>query len=168
MSLRKLRVRLRVQLDDAWRAQDRLQVYTDWGDGTVDAAKPLLSRSIRSFPMDIRRTVHHAGYGLEPYGMTPYGGDLATPVLNSGYGFDPYGEVAYGETARYLWVDVLVPQAHGSWKFAAQAIDGAGNEQGALQDFIRFLSGDDPAPLGSFSYDSYDSGTDVVTFAVSV
>jgi hypothetical protein len=168
MSLRKIRVTLTVEIDEAWRASDRLQVYTDFGDGSIDTTKPLLSRSLETFPDDIRQTVHHEGYGDEPYGDVPYGGAEAVSSGPHGYGDDPYGDVEYGGALRHVEVDVLVPQAHGTWKFAVKAIDGAGNAQGALQEFTLFVSGTDPEPVASFAFDSYDSGDDVVTFDVTL
>lgn len=168
MSLRKLALDLLVEIDPSWRPLDRLQVFTDFGTGTIDTDRPLIFRPRRIFPADSHDRVRRLGYGEEPYGLQPYGAEGAVVDRVHGYGWDPYGEVEYGGTTKHVVVPVEIPQAYGTWKFAAQTIDGAGNEQGALTEFSRFVSGENPPPLASFVYTSYDSGSDKLTFTFTV
>lgn len=168
MSLRGLQVDLRVELIPAWRASDRAQIYTDFGSGTIDTDNPLLKTPAALFPDDPRDRVANAGYGEEPYGRAPYGHERAVSEPLQGYGGDQYGEVIYGGQTRTVVIPVQIPQAYGSWKFAAQAVDGAGNLQGALSEFTQFVSGEDPPVLASFAFSSYDSGSDKVTFTFSL
>lgn len=168
MSLRGQRVDLRVEVDPTWRATDRIQVYTDRGTGTVDANVGLLRAPQRIFPDDQRDGVAHLGYGEEPYGKVPYSHERGVTGRDHGYGQDRYGEVGYGETVRVVIVAVDIPQAYGNWKFAAEAVDGAGNVQGALVEFTQFVSGEDPPPLASFAFSSYNGGSDKVLFSFTL
>jgi len=167
MGRRKVEINLQLQVHSTWRSADRVQVYTDSGTGTVDADSPLLPVARPLFPFDPLDRVAEGGYGVSPYGVAGYGGG---PVGcgQSGYGIAPYAEGPYAGSYEVAHVTVAVIPGYGDWIFAAQAIDGAGNEQGELQEFTKFLSGENPPPLSAFAYSSYDSGTDTLTFGVAV
>ena len=168
MGFRQSQVDLWIKVEDDWRAADTIQVYTDFGSGTIDEDKPLLAVRAAIFPEDFRDRVWSGGYGDNPSGEVPYGEAGATASYDEGYGADPYGDVPYGETERKIKIPVAVESAYGTWKFAARVYDGAGNPQGALVEFSQFMSGENPPPLASFAYSSYDSGTDIVSFSFSV
>jgi len=166
MGLRQMTVRLRVPIEDGWRSTFTVQVYTDFGDGSIDTTRPLLGRRVRVFPADVQDAERNPGYGGEIYGQRVYGAGRAVDRPRRGYGFNPYGQVEYGRASRYALIDVSVPQGYGSWKFAAKVYDGAGNAQGALVEFTQFVSGENPPPLSAFSLSSYTKVTDKVVFTI--
>jgi len=158
------RVRLRIEIDPTWRANDRLQVFTDWGTGTIDTDKPLLFRPVRIFPDDPREDVAPRPWMTERLGTAISSRARGGRSGIGEEGLWPAGGL--GAWKRYRAVEVLLPSAYGTWKFACRVIDGAGNEQGDLVEFSRFMSGEDPAPVASFAYDSFDDETDKATFAI--
>jgi hypothetical protein len=165
MTMRGQRVVLWVPIESGWRAGDVLQVFTDWGTGTIDETEPLLTRPVRIFPEDIRTTVAHPGFGEEEFASSPFGGTLATPRAEDwGFGRDVFAGVAFGDATPFVRVPVQIPADYGTWKFAAQVTDGAGNEQGELQEFSQFISSENPPPLAAFGYSGYNEETDKVTF----
>ena len=169
MTMRGQRVVLRVPIESDWRAGDQLQVFTDWGDGSIDTSKPLLTRAVRIFPDDPRTTAANPGYGQERYGSTPYGGSAPrSRRKDRGFGHDRYGGHAYGHCTAFLRVPVQITPGYGTWKFAARVADGAGNEQGALQEFSQFVSSENPPPLAAVAFSGYDEGTDKVTLAYTL
>ena len=80
--------------------------------------------------------------------------------------------MAYPGGANFAEITVMVPQAYGTWMFAARVEDGAENQQAALGtpsklvEVTQFVSGEEPL-TPELAYASYDSGTDVVTFNVT-
>lgn len=163
----KMIVDLRIIADPTWRAQDRVQVFADWGTGTIDTTRPLLAAPMRLFPADPRELVGHETIFDAPMGAMPMSGARAVTIEPTGCLENPFGE-AMNTLMRFCIVPVAVDQAYGTWKFAVRVQDGAGNQQGALQEFSMFLSGEDPPPLSAFAFDSYNAGTDKVVFAVAV
>lgn len=163
-------VSLQVQIDPTWRPSDRLQIYTDSGSGTVDDSAPLLATPAEIFPDEARDLVEFGGHGSWSHGSVPHGGaiSVASPDKLKGHGSWPHGSVPHGGGPAYAVIEVQIPQAFGDWKFSAEAIDGAGNVQGALSEFTQRVSGEDPLPLTSFSFSSFNIGTDTATFAVAV
>jgi hypothetical protein len=159
-------IRLRIPIDPSWRAADRVQVYSDFGSGTVDTDRPLLNPARRLFPDDPRDA--NNGGSIAQNGLCrmalsrrparrPQGMKKRSPL-----------EASLAGTTRYVFMDVVVPAGYGMWKFAAEAADGAGNPQGGLNEFQQFVSGEDPPPLSSFAFDSYDDVNDVVSFSFSL
>ena len=158
-------VTVRVPVDQSWRAGDTLQVYCDQGSGTIDFTRPLLNPRFDMFP----GTFEERGYGGEPYGAVPYGGGAPTTKRGGGYGDQAYGSVPYGGGTAHVDVRVFVGQGFGSYKFAAETFDRAGNVQsGAPVEFSQLVSGGDPPPLRRFDFGSFASVTDQVTFNVAV
>lgn len=160
-------VNLRIPVDDSWRAGDTLQVYTDFGTGTIDTDQPLLPRRIAAFTE--KRA--ELGYGEFDIHAVPYGLERAPSQRSGGYGDQPYGDGVdgYGGGQPYVEVTVEVDETFGAWKFAAEVADAAGNVQAdALTEITHLVSGEDPDPADSFAFNSYDSGNDQCVFDVSV
>lgn len=61
----KQAVTLRVPIDVDWDAGDRLQVYSDFGSGTIDTTKPLVVRGPDMFPGQQQAR----GVGVRPVGI---------------------------------------------------------------------------------------------------
>jgi hypothetical protein len=158
-------LQLRVPCDDTWKANDRVQVYTDYGTGELDMDAPLLSRPLAMFP-----GVHFpGGYGRNAYGSTPYGNRRPAWQNKGGYGRTKYGSVPYGQGEPYINVSVDIEDAHGDWTFGVEVVDGAGNPQsGAVAETTYHVSGEDPAPAGTFAFSSYDSESDQCEFTIGL
>lgn len=165
--MNQITVTLKIPVVAGWRALDGVQVFTDYGTGTIDTDRPLLATPRRLFPKEKRDRVKHGGHGSAAYGASPAGEVTAVPQRRSGHASDPHASVAYGAGKDYAELMVMVPQDYGAWKFAARVEDGAGNQQGSLVELTHFISGEEPLIPGTFAYSSYDSGTDVVTFSLS-
>ena len=155
-------ITVRVPVNDAWDASDRLQVYTDFGSGTIDLTKPLLSRQSGLF------TGQHParGVGRQPVGRGRVGSGKASRA-RGGVGRTRVGRTPVGRTPPFVDLIVDVPAEFGTWKFAVGAVDRDGTVQsGGLQETSLVVSGTDPPPLASFAFDSYDGGNDQVTFDI--
>ena len=157
----KQTVLLKVGIPEGWDAGDRVQVYTDFGTGSVDLTKPLLARAFDVFPRE-----HPArSYGRQPYGRGRLG-DGKAPRRTTGIGRTIHGKTPYGTAPPLVKIPVQVPAAFGTWKFAVRVVDQAGNPQSAALEVITaVVSGTEPPPLASFTFDSYDAETDQVIFA---
>ncbi len=158
------RVILPIPIADGWDAGDRLQVFTDWGDGTIDTSTPLLARPLNIFPGQQR---------AKPLGRQPVGrgrvGDHKASRPRRGLGRTRIGRTPVGTTPAVIHVPVDVPPAFATWKFAAQVVDVNGNVQSEdPAEISAVVSGTEPGPLASFALDSYDDGTDQATFAFAV
>jgi len=163
-----LEVTLRVPVQAGWRASDRLQVFSDVGSGSLDADNPLLTCPLAMFPNDVRSDVTHGGWGADPWGSVPWGGVEPVSPFSGGWGADPWGSVPWGGAKPFIEVRVWIGEDFADYKFAAQAIDGAGNVQGSLVEFTHLVSGENPHTLKSFALDSYDAETDTITFTFEV
>ena len=157
-------VTLAVPYDDAWDAGDRLQVFTDFGSGTIDVSQPLLARAVEIFP----RQFPARGLGQQPLGVGQAGnGKAARPPGKAGRTI--LGVTPLGTAPPLLDVSVDAPPVFGTWKFAARAADRYGNVQAAsLAEATTCVSATEPTPLATFRLASYDAGTDVFTFDVAV
>ena len=155
-------ITLRVPYPSAADAGDRLQIYTDFGTGTVDHAKPLLARPIELFPGETKR---FAGHGTEAYGQSRYGIGRASPPKGPGHGAERYGSTPHGSVPRSIDLVVEVPPAFGTHKFEVELQDSEGNAQGgSLPQLAAMVSGTRPPTLSSFAYDSYDDVNDLIQF----
>lgn len=151
---------LRVPIDDAWDAGDRIQLYTDRGTGTVDTTDPLLVRPQEIFPGEIAAR----GYGVHPYGVGR-AGDFKASRPSCGIETGVYGVTPYGTAPPFVEIEVDLPAAHGAWKFAIEVIDRDGTVQaGALSEIQMVVSGTEPSPLSAFAFNNYNAGSDQVTF----
>lgn len=156
-----------IEVDTSWEADYTVQIFTDFGDGSIDESTPLFEQALALFP----GVAFPGGYGETPYGDGPYGGEGAVFANTGGYGDGPYGETegGYGEGASY--VEAFVPielDAVGDWLFGVKVYDNAGNVQSAaITEFTFHVSSEDPDPPKTFSYGSYNSGTGVFTFNVA-
>lgn len=159
----KQTVTLRVLVDDAWDANDRLEVYTDNGTGTIDTTTPLLVRQGGVFPGR-----HPArGVGRQPVGRGRVGTGKAA-LSSGGIGRTRVGKTPVGRTPLFVDLTVDVDAAHGTWKFAVGAVDRDGSVQsGGLQETSLVVSGTDPPPLNKFELNSYDGGSDQVIFDIA-
>ena len=156
----KTAVKLRVPYPDQADAGDALQIYTDFGSGTVDTGKPLLATPLQLFP---GRKKRFEGIGTEVIGVNAVGG-LASPPLRSGIGNEIIGQTPVGAGEPFLDVVVLIPPGFGKYKFAAELVDENGNKQAAaLPEVQAMVSSIDPPTVKSFSFGSYDGVTDTVT-----
>lgn len=156
----KQAVTLRVPIDESWDAGASLQVFCDFGSGTIDTSKPLLRR-----PREVFAGQRAArGVGLQPVGIGRTG-DFKASRPRGGLGRTRVGVTPLGTTPPFIDVTVDVPPAFGVWKFAAQVLDRDGNPQsGPLQEISAVVSGTQPAALKSFSLFGYDAGADQVIF----
>jgi len=155
---------IRVNVDEAWHAGTRLQLYTDRGTGTVDTNAPLLPVAVPVFGENVR-----AAYGVQPFGRGRFG--TSKPRLpRGGVGTITWGKTPFGETPPpSLDLGVQVSAAFGAWKFQARAVDAAGNPQpGVLGETQRVVSGTRPTRPLAFAFDSYDAPTDRATFAFAL
>ncbi len=157
----RVAVTLRINVPGAWQHGTRVQVFCDFGTGTIDLGQPLLARPIDPYA----RTVRPRGHGSVAHGSVPHG--AATAELGGGgHGYHAHGSVAHGAAVSSFVVTVQVPDACGLWKFAAQAIDEAGNAQGdALTEWQAYVSGRQPRPVGGFALVGYDQPSDTLTFS---
>lgn len=153
-------VTLRIPVQEGWDGGDRLQVFCDFGTGTLDTTRPLLPEPIEVFPLRAAAM----GVGLQSVGATR--ADLRAPRRPGTIGQGVVGVTPVGEAPDSVEVTVDLPAAFGAWKFAARAIDRLGNVQsGGLTPITKVVSATEPAPLKSFAFASYDGVTDRVTFA---
>lgn len=156
----KQTVILRVPIEDDWDAGARLEVFTDFGHGSVDYTRPLLQRGLDLFPGQ------HGGrgVGVQPVGVGRVGDHKAArPAV--GIGSSIVGITPVGTAPSYVEIPVSVPAAFGAWKFAVRAVDGQGNVQSeeAVESTV-LVSGTEPPPLRTFALDSYDAIKDRLTF----
>lgn len=161
----RVAVQVRVKLDPTWRVGDKVQVYTNFGSGEIDTDHPLLPEPIEMFPGD----EPDLGLGQGEMGAGRLG-DVGPPSHHTGgLGDLPLGEGALGEDEPYVTVTVYVDDAFGVWKFAAQAVDEAGNVQGdALEEIEALVSGEDPPALIAFTFSEYDDVNDQAKFAFTM
>lgn len=161
----RVAVQLRVKLDATWKVGDKVQVYTNYGSGAIDTGNPLLPEPIEILP------------GVEPFvglggghlGLGALGESRAPQLHTGGLGGLPLGQGALGGSEPNIIVTVYVADAFGVWKFAAGAVDEAGNVQGdALDEIEALVSGEDPPALTAFAFSGYDDGTDKATFSFTV
>jgi len=146
-------------------AGDALQAYTDFGSGTVDTTQPLLQGPAELFARGVLRS---AGLGSEVRGETVPESTLAQPRRAPGLGNEVLGETPCGETPSFQEITVQVPPAFGKHKFAMQMVDEAGNPQGAvLAEVQTWVSSEEPPELSDFAFESYDAGTDRLTFSLA-
>jgi len=156
----KQSVTLRIPVPDGWDGRDRLQVFTDWGTGTIDTTKPLLPE-----PIEVFRLQREAmGVGQQVVGGAR--ADLKAGRRPGTLGQGTVGVTPVGQDPETVDVSVELPAAFGPWKFAAQSIDRYGNVQSeALAAITKVVSATEPAGLSGLTFSSYDGGTDRVTFA---
>lgn len=160
-----LTVRLRVPVQAGWRQRDVVQVFGDDAEGVLDTGLPLLSRPVWMFPADVRGEVSPPGWCQAPWGSVPWGGAAPRVSKAAGWGQHPWCSVPWCGGSAFIELDVRVRQEFRVRKFAVQAVDGAGNPQGALVEFTHLVSGEDPAPLTGFRFAGYHAGSDVATFS---
>jgi hypothetical protein len=153
-------VALAIPVQTSWPYGTRLQVYTDFGTGTIDTSQPLLAAPVD--PYAGRR--RPAGFAQAGYGETSYGGSTRR-VGRGGYGGHGHAEVAFGGGQPRVTVVARVRDAYGNWKFAAEAIAPNGDVQtDALEEKQVFLSGRTPQPVKNVAIDSYTAGTLTLTY----
>lgn len=151
---------VRVEVDPDWTFGTRLQIYADFGDGSVDATRALLPKTFDPYV----GKQDPGGYGTVPYGSVPYG-HVVDHFKGDGYGEYGYGDQPYGEAVASITVPVRIPDAYGTWIFSPEAIDAAGNVQtDALDEFTIVVSGRNPAPLRSVTLQSVAAGIAAWTF----
>jgi len=165
MSVKAMAVILRVPIEASWKHSARLQVFTDSGSGTVDTNDPLLADPVEVFPNAVRPR----GIGADPIGAVPIGHGRPATARRKGIGAHPLGSIPIGSGLAVRPVAVMVAEGYGTYKFAAQAVDEAGNAQSAaLVEFEEFVSGEAPPPLARLDYASFNAGTDQVTFDLAL
>ena len=156
-------VTLRFEIPEAWDAGDALQVYTDFGTGTIDTTKPLLPKPFEPFPNAVRTR----GYGEHSHGVGCYG-TLKPARPPRGIEHTVWGVTPWGTSPPTIDLVVDVPAAFGLWTFAAVMTDAMGNPQsGAGVTAQVMVSGTDPGPPTLFAFNAFDAGNDVVTFDVA-
>lgn len=157
---RRVPVTLRVNVDATWLHGTRVQVYTDWGTGTIDTSKPLLNRPLDPYA----RKPRPGGLGANRLGEVPLGA-AAAYLGGDGPMQHALGSVSLDSAVQSFEVTVHVPDACAAWKFAAQALDEGGNAQGAaLDELTAYVSGREPRPVTGLTLSGYDGGTDKLTF----
>ncbi len=157
----KIAIKLRIPYPEDADAGDALQVYTDFGSGTIDTSKPLLASPQPLFPGQSKR---YEGIGTGVLGLHKIGGRMSPPH-GSNLGQTTLGITPTGQAPSYMDVVVLLSPAFGKFKFAAEIVDAEGNKQIAAMPVIeRMVAATDPPPLESFSFASYDGMADTFTF----
>jgi len=155
-------VKIRVPVPAEADAGDRVQVFTDFGTGTIDTSRPLLKHPKAVFRGARKR---FGGHGTESYGESAYGLGRQGPDPGPGHGSEIYGVTPYGVPVETIEVTVSVPPAYGLHKFSARMLDAMGNLQGAaLPEVTVFVSSVQPPGLRSFAFASFDSGARTATF----
>lgn len=158
-------VELRIPIPDAAKSGDAVQVYTDFGTGTIDMAQPLLAEPAPVFASGQRRALTAKDYsakgsartGRPPARLREATGSISDFKKGPKNAFQPFLEVV-----------VRVPAYYGNHKFAAQMVDSAGNAQGGtLPEITVFLSSPNPPGVRSFELAGYDAGLNQVTFNVT-
>lgn len=156
----KQTVTLRVPIDDAWDAGDRVQVYTDFGSGTIDTGKPLVVRGFDIFPGQIASR----GIGGQPIGVGQ-AGSMRASRPHDGVGAGIVGITPAGAAPPFALIEVEAAAGFGLWKFAVESVDRDGQVQaGAKAELQAVVSGTEPSPLRSFAFDSHSAVTDQATF----
>ena len=155
-------VKIRVPYPDGADAGDRIQVFTDFGSGTIDLNRPLLAQPKAVFRGARKR---FAGHGTEVYGESAYATGRQAPDPGLGHGAEIYGVTPYGTVPETMEIAVTVPPAYGLHKFSGRLMDAAGNPQGAaLPEVTVFVSSVQPPGLATFEFVSFDAGTRTATF----
>lgn len=153
-------IQLRVPISADWDAGDRLEVFTDFGTGSLDMDTPLLSRAANPFPGE---------QPAKPVGLRTVGkgrvGDSRAGRARTGIGQSRVGVTPVGTTPDCIDLEVDVPAAFGPWKFGVRAVDAEGTVQaGGIQEISLVVSGTEPDPPTAFAFNNHDSGSDQVTF----
>lgn len=157
-------MQLRVPIPDAAKAGDRMQIYSDFGDGSIDLSRPLLPEPVEIFAGAARRVLKAKDYPAK--GSAKSG----RPPARLSEALGTIGDFKKGSKAFRPYVEIVVhvPAAYGNHKFAAQLVDTAGNAQGGtLPETTVFVSAPTPPGVRSFELAGHDSGTDQVTFNVT-
>jgi len=155
-------VKIRVPIPEGADAGDRLQVFGDFGSGTIDLNRPLLARPVAVFRGARKR---FGGHGTEVYGESVHATGRQGLDPGPGHGSEIYGVTPYGTVPETMEVAVSVPPSYGLHRFAVRLLDQMGNPQGAaLPEVTVFLSSTAPPGLASFAFDSFDSGPRTATF----
>lgn len=160
----RVEIDLTVPVEASWPADATIEVFSDRGGGSIDYTNPLLRRRLNT----LRNVVAPQGIGADPIGALPIGHGKAAAVRNvRGLGALPIGAGPIGADLETVEVAVEVGQGCGTYKFAARAVDGAGNKQsGAGNEFEHWVSGEDPPHLEALAVESYHAGNDQFTFSV--
>jgi hypothetical protein len=157
-------VEIRVPVPASAKAGDRLQIYTDFGTGTVDLNQPLLVEPILLLRDATRRVQTFKDSGLKGEMKSGRPAPRSRERLGTLSGFAS-GLREFRQTVEAV---VHVPAAYGPHKFAARIVDAFGNAQeGPLPEVTVFLSSLHPPGLRSFALADYDSENDRITFSVS-
>lgn len=161
MTLHHQQVLLTIDLPDEWDGGTTLQVFTDFGSGTVDFASPLLARRAQVYPGRRRA----AGYADAAWGDDSYG-DFGAPLPpEEGFGEAEYGDAPYGDGERLMMLPVPIPPGYGTWKFTIRAFDEAGNQQGTISPTITaWISGTEPPPVRDFQLQGFAAGRATFSF----
>ena len=161
----RVAVQLRIKIADAWRAGDKVQVYTNFGSGEIDTDHPLLSEPVEILP----GVEPFAGFGGGEFGGGVYGDSRAPMMHTGGFGDMPMGQGAFGGSEPYVTVTVYVDDAFGVWKFAAKSVDKAGNlQEDALEEIDALVSGEEPPALTAFTFSEHDDVNDKAKFAFAM
>jgi hypothetical protein len=156
---------LRVPLPDGADAGDGVQVYTDFGGGTIDAATPLLPGPAPLFPRHVGRVERSDSY---LHGVHGWGRFASRPAHRAGHGSQIHGVSEYPPATPFVAVDVAIPPAFGTHLFEVRMVDEAGNEQATAPVTISaMVSATAPPTIQSSAFAAYDAGGDAVTLSVT-
>ncbi len=140
---------------------DALQLYSDFGSGTVDLTRPLLAKPVAVFGAYTHRTPRASRYSAQGSPRTGRPGQLMESAATQ---IDPKGGLKL--FSEYVELTVFIPPVYGWVTFAARLVDAAGNEQsGTLPEIAVFVSASDPPTLRRFDFAGYDAAADGVTFS---
>ena len=155
-------IKIRVPYPAGADAGDRIQVFSDFGSGTIDLDRPLLAQPKAVFRGARKR---FAGHGTEVYGESLHGTGRQAPDPGLGHGSEIYGVTPYGTVPETMEIAVTVPPSYGAYKFSARLLDAMGNPQGAaLPEVTVFVSSVQPPGLATFAFVSLDAGARTATF----
>lgn len=134
---------------------DYAHLHGDDASGVIDWDTPLDNTIYDLFP----NGSGIFGFGLQPFGQTPFGLPWAARV--AGYGLLPFGLYPFGLGTAVI-VATHVVDVCGSYKFAFACYDSIGNlHEGALEEISVVVHTAPPAPTGLRKV-SYDPDTDIL------
>lgn len=162
----KTTVTVRVPYPADADAGDLVQIYSDFGSGTLDLSKPLLAAPVALFAGREKRST---GLGSRPIERGVFGTQKSTPRQTATFGNTIIDRTPFGSTPDFLEVDVLIPAAYGLWKFGAQIVDEEGNAQaGAPAERAAVVAGTQPPDVARIALASFDKAANKITFDLTL
>jgi len=140
---------------------DAVQVYSDFGSGTIDTTRPLLPVPVPLFP---GRTTRFSGLRSVRLGRTGFAPFTPPPLRAADMASVIHGVTPYPPTTPYREVVVMIPPGFGDYQFQARLTDENGNEQAAnFPAITAIVSATTPPTMRRIELGGYDPVGDAVT-----